>query len=260
MKKVFLFFLFSIALNVIAAPELRGRPVDLYDDYSPSPLSYIIPILVLLIIGGIFLIIFISDVWRKYKDNILIVLFIGLVLGFIICFAKCSEENRSRPQNEIIKQHPIPQNEGVYQQSKPNYHQIQQKHPVLKYRIEQYSEICAQCYGGGRIECPHCKGKGWKNEACNFCKGTGGEGMVKCLDCKIKEYSASGLGIDPSSLDCISCGNTGYVKASCYFCNGTGVSSKFCEYCKPLDYYQIQCPSCKGQGSVMRTRQVQYYE
>lgn len=121
-------------------------------------------------------------------------------------------------------------------------------------RIENKSgHVCKDCNGLGfffrfkseEVECPACKGSGWKKVQCNICKGKG---------CKL----CDGTGIYElrptikfrQGKKCINCDGTGkvrklvkteleYVK-KCQKCNGTGIPEKLTQPLIPAGLIKIK--------------------
>lgn len=240
-----------------ADPADHGRYSDLDDNYSPSTFSIIIPIILLLALGGFFLFFWIKDIWSKNKDSIQSTLGFIAVIAIVAFVGKCVSENDHGTKNNSLHQY-TPPTQISNPTSIPNQNSTPICTPPVKYRTEYYDEICEHCNGTGRITCDKCNGRGYIEKYCPECNGNGYTVITKYNI----EYN------DP--LDFLSGvkSKTPYTeKIYCFHCSGTGRLKSGCPQCG-ADYTSmpgifattIECYFCNGSGTVRRSRQVPYYD
>ncbi len=147
-----------------AAPADHGRYSDLYDDYTPSTFSIVVPIILLLALGGLFLFFWLKDVWSKNKDSIQSVLRFIATVAVVAFVGKCVSENSHDSKNESSHQYTPPTQTPIQLRSNQNTTPIYT--PQVKYRTEYYNEICEHCNGTGWTICDKCNGRGYIEKYC----------------------------------------------------------------------------------------------
>lgn len=248
-------FCFSTFLS-FADYASRGRPWDAYDNYDSSRGFWLI-----LFLLGIGVIVFIGAIakytWENHKDSIKdffgIVIFLGVIILLFLLGKSCSEANHHESHSTYpIQQNPQPVNNNVIQEH--NNLNYQQTPSTVHYRTEFYNETCPDCGGLGAKECSFCKGYGYVKTICPSCHG---EGFV-IVNKAIPYFGPQEVGDvkyewEQVKESCGRCLGKGYIKEKCTHCDNdfpfpTGRSS------------YVTCPTCKGQGTIQKSRQVEYYE
>lgn len=250
-------FLLLPLFSVLANPSDHGRYSDLSDDYTPSNISIVIPLLILIGLGGFFLFFWLKDVWAKNKESIQSALGIIAFIAIVAFVGKCTSENYHNSPKDSQYQYVQPT-----QSSQPNSYkqpiQVPSYTPQLKYRTEYYEERCERCYGTGHIACDRCNGRGYVENTCPECKGYGYTTVTKYNI----EYN------DPLDfMSGVKCKTPYTEKIYCFHCHGSGKVTSSCPKCGVDNSYTpsiilstITCPSCNGQGIIKRSRHVSYYE
>ena len=122
--------------------------------------------------------------------------------------------------------------------------------PDLVIRLDKHRqryvvhESCHICRGDGKIECKHCRAKGW--EVCNRCHG---DRFMQCTMCR-------GTGTtntpDGGQQQCVTCRGEGRIP--CRYCNQTGRQQ--CTMCKGKG--QLACHECNNTGWQSHVTSVQF--
>ncbi len=250
-------FVFLPLFSAFADPTDHGRFSDLEDDYTQSTLSIVIPILLLIGLGGFFLFFWLKDVWAKNKESIQSIMVFIAIIAAVAFVGKCSFENSHKSQDNSQHQYVPPS-----QLSQPNSYQQQHNTPSytpqLKYRTEYYEERCVRCYGSGYIACDRCNGGGYVEHTCSNCNGYGYTTVTK-YDIEYNDPFDFLSGVKSRTpytekMYCFHCQGSGKIRSDCPKC---GVDNSF----GPGIYSStITCPSCNGQGVLKKSRQVSYYE
>lgn len=250
-------FVFLPLFSTFADPADHGRYSDLDDDYTPSTLSIVIPILILIGLGGFFLFFWLKDVWSKNKDSIQSVLGFIAIIAVVAFVGKCASENSHQSNTNSQREYSQPsQNPQPNSYKQPT--QTPSYTPQLRYRTEYYEDRCERCYGTGHITCDRCNGRGYIEYTCSECNGSGYREVTKYYT----EYNdpfdfTSGVKSSTpyqEKLPCFNCHVSGKIRRGCPKC---GVDNSF----GPSIYSStITCPYCNGQGILKKSRQVPYYE
>lgn len=122
--------------------------------------------------------------------------------------------------------------------------------PDLVIRLDKYRqryvvhESCHICRGDGKIECKHCRAKGW--EVCNRCHG---DRFMQCNMCRGTGTSNTPEG---GQQQCVTCRGEGRIP--CRYCNQTGRQQ--CTMCKGKG--QLACHECNNTGWQSHVTTVQF--
>lgn len=267
MQRLIIFILFALSVGTSYADYAsRGKPWDdpNYHESPLTPIFMIIGVIVLIIIGGVWLVYKIQENKDVILDAIGKIFVAGLILVGIMLVGKCGEEfHNSKFSNgshsTTISNTPTPPKNN---QSRPQVQPIQPQYtPTLKYRTVEYYEDCFYCNGCGKVVCSKCRGTGWIEKTCTHCNGMGNFGQSKCFDCQGNGYTED-LIFGTGKRRCFNCNGTGYTTKTCTFCSGSGKTSDFCDWdaCVNHKTHYITCSHCNGYGKIRRTRQESYYE
>lgn len=255
--KVLLCTLFCLSsLFAWADPAAHGRYSDLVDDYEPSTLSIVIPIILLVGLGGLFLYFWLKDFWSKNKDGIQSVLGFIAVIAVVAFVGKCSSEsNKSSNQssNSSPSQYTSPTQQQQHSQPQ-NYAPVRQ----LRYRTEYYDETCDRCHGTGRVTCDRCGGRGYVEVYCQECNGQGYTTETR-YDIEYNDPLDFMSGVKSRTpytekMYCFHCGGTGKLRSGCPKCGIDNSSTQ------GMFATTISCQACNGNGTIQRSLQVPYYE